>query len=190
MSDAMYAYLGPLGVPDDGVQLRDNWWIHTQMPTVTVEPAFLSNAREASLVATHGFQELLAMSIRAGIEHYDPDVLQRKAQVVAWNRAHPDHPVTSTAAAAAHATAPAPSGALGTVVRDALLIALLVAVVRWPRAAWRVVRVVPHAIHVAVDRVLIHRAAKRRRRRAVALRAVAAHTQRLARPHHIYDDLF
>jgi len=68
MSDAMGAYLGPLGVPDNGVQLRDNWWIHTLMPTVAVEPAFLSNTREASLIGTPGFQEVLAMSIRAGLE--------------------------------------------------------------------------------------------------------------------------
>ena len=61
MSEAMAAYLAPLGVVNDGVVLRDNWWIHTQMPTVTVEPAFLSNAREAALIATPGFQQVLAM---------------------------------------------------------------------------------------------------------------------------------
>jgi N-acetylmuramoyl-L-alanine amidase len=198
MSAAMFAYLGPLGVTNDGVQLRDNWWIHTQMPTVTVEPAFLSNAREASLIASSGFQEVLAMSIRAGIERYDPQLLQRKAEIVAWNSAHPDHTVSPTTAVAVHAaakatatatTAPA-SGWLGTVIRDALLLALIAAVVRWPRPAWRVVRAVFLLLQMAVDRLLIRRASKRRRRRAVALRAATARTQRFARPHHIYDELF
>jgi N-acetylmuramoyl-L-alanine amidase len=198
MSAAMFAYLGPLGVTNDGVQLRDNWWIHTQMPTVTVEPAFLSNAREASLIASSGFQELLAMSIRAGIERYDPLLLQRKAEIVAWNGAHPDHTVSPTTTVAVHAatkstataTATPASGWLGTVIRDALLLALIAAVVRWPRTAWRVVRALFLLLQMAADRLLIRRAAKRRRRRAVALRAVAAHTQRFARPHHIYDELF
>jgi len=190
MSDAMGAYLGPLGVPDNGVQLRDNWWIHTQMPTVTVEPAFLSNTREASLIGTPGFQEVLAMSIRAGIERSDPQLLQRKAEIVAWNLSHADHPVTSATPVAAHAAAPASSGWLGTVIRDALLVAMLAAAVRWPRTTWLMVRATVRMVGIAVDRLLIRRAAKRRRRRAVALRAMTARTERFARPHHVYDELF
>jgi N-acetylmuramoyl-L-alanine amidase len=190
MSGSMERYLGPLGVADDGVVLRDNWWIHTRMPTVTVEPAYLSNTREAALIATPGFQQVLAMSIRAGMEAYDPQVLRRRAQIIAWNRLHPDHPVTPTSTAAAHTAVPAGSGWVGTVVRDALLLGLLAAVVRWPRTAWLVVRTVARAAQVGVDRVLVRRAARRRRRRAVELRAMAAHTQRFARPHHIYDELF
>jgi hypothetical protein len=191
MGDTMAAYLGPLGVADDGVQLRDNWWIHTQMPTVTVEPAFLSNTREASMIGTPGFQQVLAMSIRAGIEKYDPQLLQRKAQIVAWNLAHPDHPVTpATAPVAADAPVAASSGWLGGLVRDVLVLALLAAVLRWPRTAWVLARADLRLARVTVGRVLVRRNAKRRRRRAVALRALEAHAQRFARPHHIYDELF
>jgi len=190
MSDAMFTYLGPLGVANDGVTLRDNWWIHTQMPTVTVEPAFLSNAREAALIATPGFQQLLAMSIRAGIERYDPQLLQRKAAIVAWNTAHPDRPVTAPSTVIPRTTAPAASGWLGTVVRDALILCLLVVVVRRPLASWRAVRAIAAALPMTLDRVLIHRAARRRRRRALAMRADAARAQRFARPHHVYDELY
>jgi N-acetylmuramoyl-L-alanine amidase len=190
MSDAMFTYLGPLGVANDGVQLRDNWWIHTQMPTVTVEPAFLSNTREASLIATSGFQQVLAMSIRAGLERYDPQILQRKAEIAAWNRSHPEHPVRPTATVAAHAAAPASSGWLGTVIRDVLGLALLAAVARWPRTAWLMVLALLRLLQTILDRVLIRHAAKRRRRRALAMRAMTARTQRFARPHHIYDELF
>jgi N-acetylmuramoyl-L-alanine amidase len=190
MSDAMFTYLGPLGVANDGVTLRDNWWIHTQMPTVTVEPAFLSNAREAALIATPGFQQLLAMSIRAGIERYDPQLLQRKAAIVAWNTAHPDRPVTAPSTVIPRTTAPAASGWLGTVVRDALIVCLLVVVVRRPLASWRAVRAIAAALPMTLDRVLIHRAARRRRRRALAMRADAARAQRFARPHHVYDELY
>ena len=193
MSDSMSHYLGPLGVADDGVQLRDNWWIHTQMPTVTVEPAYLSNSREAALIATPGFQQLLALSIRAAIEQYDPQILQRKAQISAWNAAHPDRPVVSTTTATAAPAPAAPSGGsgwLGTAIRDALLLALVAAVVRWPRRALAVVRVLYRAGRYLVQRMLIRRAATRRRRRAVELRAAGMRAQRFARPHHIYDELF
>jgi len=191
MSDAMSTYLTPLGVADDGVVLRDNWWIHTQMPTVTVEPAFLSNPREASLIATPGFQQVLAMAIRAGIEHYDPQLLQRKAAIVAWNVAHPDHPVTPATKRVAAAPVTAASSAwLGTVIRYTLLLALLAAVIRWPRTVWVMVRADLRMTRATLDRVLVHRNAKRRRRRAVALRTLEAHAQRFARPHHIYDELY
>ena len=128
---------------NDGVVLRDNWWIHTQMPTVTVEPAFLSNAREASLIATPGFQQVLAMSLRAGIERYDPQLLQRKAQIVAWNAAHPDRPVrpaTAPVAARHQRHRGRPSDWLGTLVRYMLVLTMFAAVVRWPRTAYVMAR--------------------------------------------------
>ncbi|HSP65598.1 MAG TPA: N-acetylmuramoyl-L-alanine amidase [Candidatus Deferrimicrobium sp.] len=192
MSEEMAAYLAPLGVVNDGVVLRDNWWIHTQMPTVTVEPAFLSNTREASLIATGGFQQALAMGIRAGVERYAPQLLQRKAQIVAWNAAHPDHPVTpATAAVAAHAPATAgSSGWLGTLVRSTLVLAMVAAVIRWPRTAYVMARADLRRARVTFDRVVVKRNAKRRRRRAVALRSLEAHAQRFARPRHIYDELY
>jgi N-acetylmuramoyl-L-alanine amidase len=190
MSDAMFRYLGPLGVAGDGVQLRDNWWIHTQMPTVTVEPAYLSNTREAALIATPGFQQLLAMAIRSAIEAYDPDVLKRKAEIVAWNASHPDRPVVSTTATAAPAPVPSGSSWLGTAIRYALLLALVAAVVRWPARAFRLGRAVYSLLRMVVERVLVRRAASRRRRRAVQVRSTAMRAQRFARPHHIYDELF
>jgi N-acetylmuramoyl-L-alanine amidase len=190
MSDAMFRYLGPLGVAGDGVQLRDNWWIHTQMPTVTVEPAYLSNTREAALIGTPGFQQLLAMAIRSAIERYDPDVLKRKAQIVAWNAAHPDRRVLPTTAVAAAAPAAGGSGWLGTAIRDAVLLSLVAAVVRWPVRAFRVVAALYGLVRMAVDRMLVRRAATRRRRRAVERRATAMRAHRFARPHHIYDELF
>jgi hypothetical protein len=192
----MATYLSPLGVVNDGVVLRDNWWIHTQMPTVTVEPAFLSNTREASLVATPGFQQVLAMAVRAGIESYDPQLLQRKAQILAWNAAHPDHPVTPPASpVAVHATAvtgvkATASGWLGTLVRYTLVLALLGAVVRWPRTAYLMARADLRFARTTFDRVVVRRNSKRRRRRAVALLSLEARAQRFARPHHIYDELF
>src|SRR5206468_2864273 len=50
VSDLLGRDLGPGGVGDDGVQLRDNWWIHNPMPTATAEIAYLSNPREPALL--------------------------------------------------------------------------------------------------------------------------------------------
>jgi N-acetylmuramoyl-L-alanine amidase len=190
MSEAMFHYLGPLGVAGDGVQLRDNWWIHTQMPTVTVEPAYLSNTREAALIGTPGFQQLLAMAIRSAIERYDPEVLKRKAEIVAWNASHPDRRVLPSTAVAAPAPAAGGSGWLGTAIRYAVLLTLIGVVVRWPVRAFRVVAALYRLLRMAVERMLVRRAATRRRRRAVERRATAMRAHRFARPHHIYDELF
>ncbi len=193
MSDAMKHYLGPLGVNDNGLQLRDNWWIHTQMPTVTVEPAYLSNTREAALIATPGFQQVLAMAIRSGIEGFDPAILQRKASIVAWNASHPDHPVRAMTAVPAARPAVAPqSGWLGTVIRDALLVVMALAIIRRPRTVWRLVRTLGRLVSSAWERLLVlhaRRQRRQRRRRRVATHAFAAPAQQFARPHHIYDEL-
>lgn len=192
VSDAMARRLSPLGVADDGVMLRDNWWIHTEMPTVTVEPAYLSNSREAALIATPSFQQALAESLRSGIEAYDPQVAQRKAEITAWNAAHPTETVAprpGVTALAAHAASPPRSG-MAWLVRDAVLVAMLAAVVRWPRLAWRLVRLLFRILGAAIDHLLVRRAATRRRQRAVQRRASDMHMQRFARPHHVYDDLF
>ena len=42
--------LKPYQVADDGVAPKPELWVHSDIPTVTVEPAYLTNAREASLL--------------------------------------------------------------------------------------------------------------------------------------------
>ncbi|MDQ2959792.1 MAG: N-acetylmuramoyl-L-alanine amidase [Candidatus Dormibacteraeota bacterium] len=192
VSNAMAGGLSSVNVADDGVVLRDNWWIRTTMPTVTVEPAYVSNPREAALVASPSFQLLLAQSLRAGIESYDPQVLQRKAEIVAWNAAHPAQTVTPhpTAKRAAVPVAAAPATGVGWLVRDVALVVMLSAVGIWPRASWRLVRLVSGVVAFGGQRMLVRRAAIRRRRRAVQRRAYAMRAERFARPHHIYDELF
>lgn len=192
VSAAMDAGLSSYGIADDGVTLRDNWWVHTAMPTVTVEPAFLSNAHEAALIASPAFQAALAVSLRAGMETYDPVILQRKAQIEAWNRAHPSQPVSHHAAAPVPVTATsarAPSAGWSWLLRDAVLVALLGVAVRWPRTTGRVLRAFYRALRALVTHLVVRRAASRRRRLAVQRRAHAARSQRFARPHHVYDEL-
>ncbi|MHB8718836.1 MAG: N-acetylmuramoyl-L-alanine amidase family protein [Candidatus Dormibacteria bacterium] len=190
VSTAMFTGLAGYGIANDGVTLRDNWWIHTTMPTVTVEPAFLSNTREAALIGSPDFQARLALSLRAGMEAYDPDILQRKAQIAAWEAAHPASVAPASPASAARPVAAAAPAGLGWLLRDAILVTLLAAAVRWPRLTWRLLRLLYRVGRGLVTHLVVRRAATRRRRRAVQRRAHAARSQRLARPHHVYDELF
>lgn len=189
MDAAMARRLVPLGVPESGIQLRDNWWVNERMPTVTVEPAYLSNPVEAQLIADVTFQQALAQALREGLETFDPAIAQRRAEIARWDRAHPQQVVRPTAAGAASGR-PSGSSPLPELLRDGLLVLLLALVVRWPRSAWRVVRALQRTLLRLVERVVLRRAAARRRRRAVLRRHGALQAQRLARPHHIYDDLF
>jgi N-acetylmuramoyl-L-alanine amidase len=86
--------LKPFAVPNDGVILRDNLWVHASMPAVTIEPMYLSNAREADLLQRSDVRDAIAAAVRDAIEAQDPTVLQRKRELDAWLAAHPEgaHP--------------------------------------------------------------------------------------------------
>lgn len=89
MSDALAKRLAPFGIADDGIMLRDNWWLHTTMPTVTVESAYLTNPREADLLARDDVRAAIAAGMRDGIELELPQIAQRKAEILSWRQLHP-----------------------------------------------------------------------------------------------------
>ncbi|MFN2569383.1 MAG: N-acetylmuramoyl-L-alanine amidase [Candidatus Dormibacteria bacterium] len=88
MAAALQRGLAPLGVENKGTELRDDWWIHTPMPVVTVEGAYLTNPQEAALLATPDFRQSLAHAIRDGLESFEPAIAQRRAAIKAWNATH------------------------------------------------------------------------------------------------------
>lgn len=89
MSTTLAAKLAPEHIASDGIQLRDDWWTHAPMPTVTVEPAYLSNPHEAALLGTTTFREQLASAVVAGLAASDPALLAHKQALAAWESAHP-----------------------------------------------------------------------------------------------------
>ena len=189
LSDSLARALTGDAVGDRGVQLRDNWWIHAPMPTATVETAFLSNPHDAALLATASFRQSIAMAIRDGIEAYNPMIATRKAELLAWQRAHPlapprSAPVHGHAVAARSRVAAAP----GTATAWVVFLLLLAVAVRWPGRAMRVVaaagRVTATVTHSDVVR---HAVARRRRRRL--LRGASSRRARHRAPHSVYDEL-
>jgi hypothetical protein len=67
-------------VADDGVVAKPELWVRADIPTVTVEPAYLSNPRERSLLAQDDFRDAIATGIFQGILVADPLIEQTKLQ--------------------------------------------------------------------------------------------------------------
>lgn len=178
MADTVGRDLATSGVPGDGVVLRDDWWIHNPMPTATVEMAYLSNPHEAALLASSDFRQQVAMAIRDGIERDDPTIATRRAQILAWLKAHPGapKPTLSRNRPIAHpVVAHAEGGFTPLAVVPALLALGVVGAVYWREALANIVG--------------LRRAAARRRRRRLRLDALAALPERRVLQRSVYDDL-
>jgi hypothetical protein len=148
------------------------------MPTATVEIAYLSNPREAALLGSSDFRQQAALAIRDGIERGDPAIATRKAEIAAWQQAHPGatpvpviHP-SAHPADAAERRSPIP---LPAVLTALLLMGALVAVVRWRTQLVRATG--------------LHRAVARRRRRRLRLHTLSAVSQHRWAQRSVYDDL-
>jgi len=191
VSNALGTDLAAAGISDAGVQLRDNWWIHAPMPTATVEMAYLSNPREAALMATADFRQRVAAAIRDGIERFDPQIASRKAAILAWRLAH--RPVASASAAPSAATAGPAGGSphgpspWGTVFAWFVALASLAALVRWRATALRIAAGIASLVMDAMHGTSLHHTMARRRRRRTRTHAGSG-TQRWA-PHSVYDEL-
>jgi len=188
LSDALGRDLSVERVGDDGIQLRDNWWIHATMPTSTVEVAYLTNPREAALLATPQLREAIASAIRDGIERYDADIGARALQIRAWRAAHPVAPRGAPATAAPRGNVAArvsrSGSALGAVTFWAFVTAAVLAALRWPRLVVKLI-VIAVAVVLRVLRLVFgHRRALRQRRRLHARRSARA-----VGPHSVYDEL-
>jgi len=66
--------LGRYQVADDGVALKPELWVHSDIPTATIEPAYLTNAREAGLLQESDFRDAIAMGVFQGLLAFDPQI--------------------------------------------------------------------------------------------------------------------
>ena len=70
--------LAPYQIEDDGVALKPELWVHAQIPTVTVEPAYLTNPREAALLQRPEFRQAVVQGILDGMLAADPRIEQTR----------------------------------------------------------------------------------------------------------------
>jgi N-acetylmuramoyl-L-alanine amidase len=72
--------LAPFQVVDDGVAAKPDLWVRSDIPTVTVEPAYLTNPHEAALLQRSDFRQAIVAGVFQGILAADPAVeVTRKA---------------------------------------------------------------------------------------------------------------
>jgi N-acetylmuramoyl-L-alanine amidase len=197
MSSALEQRLRPYSVPNDGTILRDNLWVHATMPAVTIEPMYLSNAREADLLVRPDVRDAIAAAVRDGIEAQDPAVLLRKRQIDAWLAAHPN----GDAPEAGHGASPLTAALAIPHGRLLLLTALLWAVWLFRR------RLRPLSVHAARVALLgvgvaltplrelrpvgrVEEALFRRRRRLARRRRLLERNRRQPHRRSVYDELW
>jgi N-acetylmuramoyl-L-alanine amidase len=96
-------------IADDGVAIKPELWVRTDVPTVTVEPAYLTNPRERSLLLQDDFRDAIAMGVFQGMLAADPEIEQTKVQL-----AHTEAAATAQRLAAATASADAARTATAT----------------------------------------------------------------------------
>ncbi len=117
-------------VADDGVAAKPELWVRTDVPTVTVEPAYLTNPRERSLLLQDDFRDAIAMGVLQGMLAADPEIEQTKLQL-----AHAESAATAQRQATAAASADA--ARIATATRWGLIIGGLVLLFLVMRAAIR-----------------------------------------------------
>ena len=200
MSQGLAAYLGPQGVGNGGLVLRNDWWLQPTMPTVTLESLYITNAHDASLLVEPSFRQGLASAMKDGIESYLPGIMQRKQELLpAGGAPAPTHAAVSQPARTHVGSGPAPAGGGGlrpsthlagttgtpaavTVLRWLLLIAAVALSVRHRR---RLRAAAGSLSGFAVERFrssAVHRRSLRRRRRLVRERALATQQAEALRP--------
>ena len=79
---ALAQSLKPYQVADDGVAAKPELWIHSDIPTVTVEPVYLTNPREAGLLQQGDFRAAVVQGIFNGILAADPLIETTKNQIL------------------------------------------------------------------------------------------------------------
>src|SRR6202023_3719074 len=95
-------------IADDGVAPKPELWVRTDIPTVTVEPAYLTNPRERSLLLQDDFRDAIAMGIFQGMLAADPQIEQTRLLLAhAEAAAAAQHQADAAAAADATRTATA-----------------------------------------------------------------------------------
>jgi len=96
-------------IADGGVAIKPELWVRTDVPTVTVEPAYMTNPRERSLLLQDDFRDAIAMGVFQGMIAADPEIEQTKVQL-----AHSEAAATAQHLASAAATADAARTATAT----------------------------------------------------------------------------
>src|ERR1700737_4192951 len=111
-------------IADDGVISKPELWVHSDIPTATVEPAYLTNPRERSLLLQNDFRDAIAMGIFQGMLAADPQIEQTRIQI-AHAEAAAAAQQQAEAASAADAARTATATRWGLIIRGIMVLWLV-----------------------------------------------------------------
>jgi N-acetylmuramoyl-L-alanine amidase len=189
LSDALAAQITNDGVPDGGILLGDTAWIRSPVPVTTVDMGYLSNATDASLMATASFRQDVATGVRDGVEAYMPAIIARRDAIRTWRSGH--GAVASGSLAPASAALPGTKGfQFGPVIAWLAAIAVVGLVLLFRDAVGRALVVLIALVVRLIGGVMwLRRAAIRRRRRRGRVRTDVRPEQAYHRAGSVYDDI-
>jgi N-acetylmuramoyl-L-alanine amidase len=121
VDSALATSLKSYQIADDGIIAKPELWVHSNVPTVTVEPVYLTNPREFALLQQSNFRDAIAQGVFNGLLAYDPQIDATKTQI---ERAEAAQAAQRRAAEAAAADAERTATALrwGAILGAALLL--------------------------------------------------------------------
>jgi len=99
---ALAERLQPYQIADDGVAAKPELWVRSDIPTATVEPAYLTNPREMGLLQQSDFLQAIAVGVFNGMLAFDPQIEATRVQI---DRAEAAQAAQRQADAAANADA-------------------------------------------------------------------------------------
>jgi len=121
VDSSLAASLKPYQIADDGVAPKPELWVHSDIPTVTVEPAYLTNPREAALLEQGDFRDAIVQGVFSGILASDPQIDATNQQIARAEAASAAQR-QADAAAAADAQRTATAARWGAIVGGLLVI--------------------------------------------------------------------
>jgi hypothetical protein len=133
---ALAQSLKPYQIADDGVAAKPELWVHSTVPTVTVEPVYLTNPREFALLQQADFRDAIAQGVFNGMLASDPQIDATKIQIQRAEAAQAAQR-QAAAAAAADAERTATAARWGAIIGGLALLWLLMRLMlrRQPRTA-------------------------------------------------------
>lgn len=129
---ALAQSLKPYQIADDGVAAKPELWVHSDVPTVTVEPVYLTNPREFDLIQRSDFRDAIVQGVFNGILATDPQIEATKVQIERAEAAQAAER-QAAAAAAADAERTATAGRWATILGAIVMLWLVIRFVRRPR---------------------------------------------------------
>jgi N-acetylmuramoyl-L-alanine amidase len=111
-------------ITDDGIAAKPELWVHSDVPTVTVEPVYLTNSREFALLQQADFRNAIVQGVFNGLLAADPQIDATRVQIEQAEAAQAAQR-QAEAAAAADAQRTATAARWGAVVGGLLLLWLV-----------------------------------------------------------------